>query len=194
MGLWTFDHHIFDLLRLPDELDQEMVINQILMDCAELELLYPRFDTMRAAIGLWSRSRQLTWKKLYDTTQLEYNPIENYDRLEDWTDTHDYKIDTATSGSQDSTGEVNTGNRINGFNDNLTDSDSSSTDTTSHAEAAGTENRTDAGNLVHGGRIHGNIGVTTSQQMIAEEREIVQFNIYDYISRDFQRRFCLGIY
>lgn len=194
MGLWTYDHHIFDKLTLPETLDRELVINQILMDCAELELLYPAFDTMRQAIGIWSKSRQETWQKLIDTLHFEYDPIENYNRYEDWTDTHSYKTNTKTTGSQNSTGSVDTQNQVNGFNDNLTDSDSTSSNTASDTTASGTEDHTNNGDMVHGGRIHGNIGVTTTQQMIAEERESVQFNIYDYISRDFQRRFCLGVY
>lgn len=40
----------------------------------------------------------------------------------------------------------------------------------------------------------GNIGVTTTQQMIKEEREVDQFNIYDYIVQSFKRRFCLLVY
>ena len=40
----------------------------------------------------------------------------------------------------------------------------------------------------------GNIGVTTTQQMITAEREIAVFNIIDFIINDFKERFCLRIY
>ena len=40
----------------------------------------------------------------------------------------------------------------------------------------------------------GNIGVTTSQQMIEAEREIVKFNIYDHIIDSFKCRFCILVY
>lgn len=40
----------------------------------------------------------------------------------------------------------------------------------------------------------GNIGVTTSQQMILAERDLVRFNIYDLIIDDFKQRFCVLIY
>ena len=43
-------------------------------------------------------------------------------------------------------------------------------------------------------RIWGNVGVTTSQQMLEEERRVSQFNISDYIIDSFKRRFCLLIY
>ena len=44
------------------------------------------------------------------------------------------------------------------------------------------------------GRTFGNIGVTTTQQMIEAERNVVKFNIVDYIVEDFKQRFCLLIY
>lgn len=43
-------------------------------------------------------------------------------------------------------------------------------------------------------RAYGNIGVTTTQQMIESERELVKFNIYEYIVDEFSREFCLQVY
>lgn len=41
---------------------------------------------------------------------------------------------------------------------------------------------------------HGNIGVTTTQHMIQEQRDIEQFNLYDIIIEDFKMRFCILVY
>lgn len=46
----------------------------------------------------------------------------------------------------------------------------------------------------HSGRAHGNIGVTTTQKMIEEERRVSGFNIYDYIADSFKKRFCILVY
>lgn len=46
----------------------------------------------------------------------------------------------------------------------------------------------------HGWTKQGNIGVTSTQQLIAEERDSVKFNIYQFIADSFQRTFCLDIY
>ena len=43
-------------------------------------------------------------------------------------------------------------------------------------------------------RAHGNIGVTTTQEMIRQEREIDLFNVYDIIIEDFKMRFCILVY
>lgn len=41
---------------------------------------------------------------------------------------------------------------------------------------------------------HGNIGVTTTQEMIREQRSIDRFNLYDIIIEDFKMRFCILVY
>ena len=40
----------------------------------------------------------------------------------------------------------------------------------------------------------GNIGVTTTQQLIQQERELLELNMYDYIIDSFKSRFCVMIY
>ena len=46
----------------------------------------------------------------------------------------------------------------------------------------------------HSGRVHGNIGVTTSQQMLQSEYDIARFNIIDQITDLFILEFCIPIY
>lgn len=41
---------------------------------------------------------------------------------------------------------------------------------------------------------HGNIGVTTTQKLIREQRDIDLFNLYDIITEDFKMRFCILVY
>ena len=41
---------------------------------------------------------------------------------------------------------------------------------------------------------HGNIGVTTTQQMIKEEVDVADINIYHIIIDDFKQRFCIMVY
>ena len=43
-------------------------------------------------------------------------------------------------------------------------------------------------------RVHGNIGVTTTQQMLKSEREVAEFCMVDYIVNDFISRFCVMVY
>ena len=98
----------------------------------------------------------------------EYDPIENYDRREEWTD------------NADSNGGYK--NKVAGFNvGEQTDSNSSEQQTKSSA--------------THSGRIHGNIGVTMAQQMIQSELDLRAVNdIVQIIVNEFKKRFCIMVY
>ena len=167
MGLYEYDNTLFQGLQVPEGIDQEAVINEILLQCAELEIVYPDINIMKLAITTWSVANQYTWQKLYDTMVVEYNPIWNVDA--------NVTIDRNTSGSGNAT------DAVKGFNSN-TWAESDKTDTTSEAEEDVYERRT------------GNIGVTTTQQMLEQERKIADFNIISYIAQSFKQRFCLLIY
>lgn len=87
-GMYEYDNSLFDGLDVPTYTDKNNVvhvvdktdvINSILLNCAELEIIYPSFDTMKLAIGVWSAAEQDTWKKMFATQKAEYNPLWNVD-------------------------------------------------------------------------------------------------------------------
>lgn len=162
-SLYSFDETILDGLIVPDGVDRNTLIFNLLAETAELELLYPDADFMKELVRMWSAKELPIWERMYNTTKLEYNPIENYDRIEEWTDeNHGNALSTVAA-----------------FN------------STEMVDSAGGETDT---NSIHKGRTHGNIGVTTSQQMIEAERNVSQFNIIDYIVERFKNRFCILVY
>lgn len=67
----------------------------------------------------------------------------------------------------------------------------SETETRTHS---GTETETETGNEVTNVRRFGNQGVTMTQDMIEKERQVVQFTLYEYITKSFKNRFCLLVY
>ena len=114
-------------------------------------------------------------------------------------DTNSYSPDTQdaeTSSSQDSRTTSGTAAGT-GTNDvTVTENGSFSESGTSGGklsrETSGETAGTDSESLE---RIEqGNIGVTTTQSMIREQREIVEFNIYHYITESFKERFCVMVY
>lgn len=184
LGLYNYDTSIFENLTLPDDLDAATAIDSIVFDNAELEIMYPEPDTMKYLIGLWSRRETPIWQRMYDAMQLEYNPIENYNRTETWTDseTEETEANTQTSGT-------NT-NQVAGFNSSeFTNKDKG----TGSGTEAGTGSRETTSS--HTGNVSGNIGVTTSQQMLQQELDIApKLEIYKVISESFKKRFCLMVY
>lgn len=216
LGLYRSDSSLFDSFSLPADVDKTTLTNQLLMECAELEVVYPSAPAMKDAIAMWSAANVENWGKLSAIYKLEYNPVENYDRNEEWDDTGTVgNTSTTTTGNtytetQDSTGStkpnVQVQDNVWGFNSttNVPKSNqitSGTTDTTGKNTATGTSNgtgsneQTETRNLSRTGHVHGNIGVTTSQQMIESEIALWgKFNIYDFITQAFKARFCLLIY
>lgn len=85
LGLYTFDNTIFDLMCWPSQFTQDdktTTINNILMEGAELEILYPDSSFMKSAIAAWSYKEKPVWQRIHTASLLEYNPIENYRRNE----------------------------------------------------------------------------------------------------------------
>ena len=87
IGLYNEDSTIFDLLNVPEELNKDTLVNNILLRSGEFEVLYPDPDFMKFSIGAFSNAWQATFERWVNALSLEYNPLENYDRKEDWTDT-----------------------------------------------------------------------------------------------------------
>ena len=56
------------------------------------------------------------------------------------------------------------------------------------------EKTTDTGTVKHERLEQGNIGLTSTQDLIKQQQELVKFNLMDYIIKDFGNKFCLGVY
>lgn len=195
LGLYQYDNTIFDELTLPDGMDMQVYINSLLMETAEMEVLFFNPHTMRSVIGIWSSAHLDSWQKLWNTTQLEYNPIENYDRQEEWTDNN--KTNSTVQSTDTGTGKNHSTdvNKAAGFDSgNLVTSGQSENDSTNESTQTGNSTGNSNEELKHSGRVHGNIGVTTSQQMIEEERRVADWNMYDYLIDKFKQQFLLLVY
>ena len=216
LGLHNYtEGSIWEDLVLPAGVDRDVVIGNILLECAELELIYPDPDVMTTAIGLWAAAELDSWRKLYETTQFDYNPIWNKDGKVVETETsHNVRSDSESeNGSTQSDGSVSSLRRDEGsqtqsvsafdstaFNNREKNDETNIANDRSETEASTTTDRSVSREGVdsHDRRYErveqGNIGVTTTQQMIKEEREVDQFHIDDYIVQSFKRRFCLLVY
>ena len=135
----------------------------------------------------------LRWSKLWETLNFQYNPIENYDMTEEMTD----DVTTIDYGHTNTrTANLNTTDtrEVQGFNSaayNPSDKDTiAETGTDTNAES-GTDTHTRDYTLTR----HGNIGVTTSQQMIESERALWAWRyFYDVVFPDLNRVLTLSVY
>ena len=84
LSLYNYDESLFDNLVLPEGIDKDTLVNNLLLDTVSQEVLYADPDIMKQAIGIWSKKELPVWQKLKDTLDIRgtYNPIYNYDRNE----------------------------------------------------------------------------------------------------------------
>lgn len=220
-GLYTWEADLFSLMDWPDAftgdepiLSKETFVNNLLMETINLEVLFPDPEIMKNAIRNWSQKNKAVYNHLIQTTMYQYNPIENYDRTEDGTDTTrhtgtDSHLDTITHTGADTTvnDPVETERSVGAFDsvgsgqqDGLVKKEkeiSKSTTTQTYGSTDGHNGSVTHGHvetLTHGLHVHGNIGTVTAQAMITQEREIAEFNIYNRMIKDFKSDFCNLVY
>jgi hypothetical protein len=86
LALYNADASIFDNFMLPQGVQKDDVVNNLLVELAEFEIIYPNPDTMKSVIGFWSKKELPVWNKLFATTQLTYEVLENLYRHEEYAD------------------------------------------------------------------------------------------------------------
>lgn len=138
------------------------------------------------------------WQKIYDALMTEYNPLENYSmeetRTPDLTDE-----DTENVGSEITTNRTtNATSKYKGFNAEepvtITETDGADDSTTSGAKAKNETSRTSTHTGTEKLERAGNIGVTTSQQMLESEFKVRQYDFYKELFNDIDSVMCLMIY
>ena len=191
IGLYNYDQTIFDKMQLPTGIERDTLINNILIKSGDFEVLYPQPDFLKDAIGVWSRKWQRTFTKWLEALSIEYDPLYNYDRHEEWTT--DEKGTTKTDTSDESSVNGTVTNKISAYNESSFTNDSQSI-TESGSESSGTANGQHQTNEIRKGRAYGNIGVTTSQQMLQSELDIASWNLYEHITDIFLSEFIIPVY
>lgn len=161
-------------------------------------------DRQLLARIIWTKFGE-PWKHLWDTNVIAYNPIHNYnmtDRRELARGESESKVgqgssvDTTAHGrgteSKEYVAGINNTDKLGKFSNRTTSQDSGST------SVNGTDNRKDdsvrASNELETTTRSGNIGVTTTQQMLSAERELWMWNFFDQVYKDIDSVLALSFY
>lgn len=175
-GLYTKEPSIFDNMMLPETVNKNDLITNICLECGDLEIIYPDAWIMKTAIRTWSQSMIRSWDMMSDVLFEEYDPFINIKRDEHRTITQ--TRDLATTGSSI--------NKVNAWNE---------TEPVTHDTSSGTG--TDTGTVVTDEYFHieGDSAITDAQDVAKKEIELrVKYNLYQIITQDFKKRFCLMVY
>lgn len=114
-------------------IDPETVVENLLVECAEFEILYSDFNALKRIIKIWSAKEKVVWQKMYNTICYKYNPIWNKDGKSVWTE------------RQSATGkktETEKGSKTTNANGTTNDEFTSTSNTTNKTTGTGTNTRT----------------------------------------------------
>ena len=191
MALYNHDQTLFSAFQVPTSITwvehgpdgdtthteaipytKQNIVDNILLECAELEVVYPDSVYMKLAIGVWSAKRLYTWQRIADVLYRKNDPFVNMNRHEWRTTLEDRDLaksetrDLAGSETRDLAGSETrdlagtndstvTGN-VNAFNDSsangvqrdkvTTDQDTTDTGTVDTTDT-GTVDTTDTGTV-----------------------------------------------
>lgn len=213
--LYDYDNTIFTDIYVKG-ISKDQLIEHFLLSYGDLTPVYQDPSYLKRHVTSVARSLQWTIDHLWEVTQLEYNPIENYDRMESWTDNGNGtfqkgRVDTEET-YQKGTATTTFGkvsditHKVAAFNsstpevantDNTTDSGSDTQSFTPDSSSGSVTNGLDESttNGTHEGRIHGNIGVTTSQRMMRAEIDLSKaYNFLDEVCKLYAARLLIGVW
>ena len=183
----TGSDDLFALLRgasFDERLDEEVLYNKILVDLGNCTPLFDTTITFRVFYRNFFKEHARMISELLDTLDYEYNPIWNKDGtirkehsvdytkdFEHQNDNSDERLVSADNASDYQPASKNVGHTTN----------KSILDKT---HDGGWEETTE----------QGNIGVTSTQSLIKEQREVVQFNIYQWVVDEMKKALFLLVY
>lgn len=176
----------------------------IVRRCGDVEPYYQDHDDFVTFSRLWFNTHDFLFNHAVEIWEATYNPIENYDRSETETITDSRSGSDSNTDTHSGTDSVTTGSTsetgIAGFNSldyaDANEITESGSETTIHGHTITTAgSNSEEGERERSARIHGNIGVTTAQQMLEAEMELARhFWIYDYIANAYETDNFLTVY
>lgn len=213
---------LFDAVKLPNGIDRDVFTDELYRNSCGLEVLYSDGRVMYNLLSSYSKRRLLSWQKMYDALKKEYEATENYDRYEDTKNTSNSNMTVNSNGESQTNGkniDTSTGKtKVDGTDkstqsnmaydsgslvknaatesetaDRIT-SGTNQSDSTSKTTSSDASDTLTNGNSTVTSHIHGNIGVTTNQQMIQSELELRLMDIIGIIVNEIVDNFCIKVY
>lgn len=212
IGMYNHDEKLFDEMTLPPEINKEDFINTFLLNYGEFPVMYPSWQILKFAIGVWSKKWYHSIERIIRAMTEEYDPLHNFDRHELYTDTENKsEKNTMSYGStitETDSREIETDGtneaEVSAYNEDTYQPDNRQTvnNTESHSgsietERDGKDTNDMTGNrgLTHEGHLYGNIGVTKSTDMLMAELTVRRNeNILDIVSEMLFKEVCIYTY
>lgn len=140
------------------------------------------------------------WKRKYDILSAQYNLLENYDRYETNSSEGTNTGTVSRQSTGNNTGSTTASNQqsIYGYDSSEATPDNEAEGSTSSSETStGSETMTNdlADTTAFESHIHGNVGVTTAQQMMTQELEFWSgFTFFEEVYKDIDKVLTIDVY
>ena len=199
IGAYQYYHNaggdLFENMIMPEGINKDTLTSNILLQGGEFEVQHGNPVFIHDAIAIWSSAYQETFVRWINALNIEYAPLENYDRMEHWTDELDGSGTSNSTGTLDNTTTDETERTKSAYDSSSYQPyDKVNSTTVSDTDSTDRTNTTVSNDSEHNGRIHGNIGVTTSQQMLTQELDMGYWNLYQRITQLFLQEFVIPVY
>lgn len=200
--LYGYDE-VFKDIEINEKLDKDTLINTILDNCAMYEPIYPEIELLQIKVQYFFKKHKEQFDKLVYLYSLkydkDYNPIWNKDgtktHIETTERSKDNTVDNLHNSLINDNGEDI--NQVSAYDSNGFSNDSKTTNTNIRNESGNDKtNGKEKENikLIIEDIEKGNIGVTTTADMINQEIDLQsKFNVYEVIARMFFDELCLHV-
>ena len=210
---------IWDNIELPEGIDKDILINEILKQNGEFCVLYSDMDFLTLQIQCFFKKWYSSFEKWVNVLTEEYEPLFNVDVKTSNTEHGVNEGNSASSGRNDNTRNTSGSGGSTGTSSSTTEKSKAAYDAATYqptekevttgstalnsseyeseiASATSSESMTSNSEhtVTNEEYKRGNQGVTMSQEMLLAELNVRRFNLYDQIADIFASEFCVTYY
>lgn len=212
-GMYAYDESLLDGVQLPAGYNNQLMKDEIIANCGDLYPYIQALPYLKRNIKNWFDRNSYNFAQMLAAMTSEYSPIENYNRYEDLNRDLTDDIDETSQSKNNSKGNSSSSQTSNSDSigqvsaydggEDFTNRDkqigsgkaSGTTQSSGESTGTGTASRDEKLNEKQKNHIHGNIGVTTNQEMILAELDLRTKNdLYTLIKNMFEYEFLVEVY
>lgn len=184
-------------------IDMDILTGKIVQVCGAMTPVYNTTESYTYFHKLFFKTWGVQIKKMFDTMDYEYEPLENYRRVEDLksdtsenTSGNENGNDSSSSNSQNSS---TVENKTSAYNESLYQPESQETEQGNSSGSTNGQNHKDytrekKSGVKEDNTIRGLNGLFTTQQLIKQEREIAEFNVYQWIVNKYMEELFICVF
>lgn len=190
------DNTLFSTFNVPGGVSLTYLVPCILAECGTLQTIFETGQQLTSYLTAWSMAHLEAWQKMHNALVETYDPLHNYDRTESEQIEARGTSGSTFLGSTEASGTDTTTEQRQGFNSTeFVNTDKSTVELGTRNDSNSSTTGETGENRERTLHSYGNIGVTTSQQMLESEIDLrSKYNLYAIIVDAFKRDICVGVW